>query len=105
MTSATTPSIKNQESLSFGLVESASVNSFADFVPTKLTEGEAYSDREIYDFLNSFICHLIFYAVFCISLVLHILIDLGLGALIQSKFDQLIMLAKGIELKKKPAFA
>ena len=102
---ASASTVKDQELVSFGLVESASVNSIADFIPTKLNESELTPGKENDDFANTFICHLIFYAVFCISLVLHILIDLGLGSFINKKFSNLIGLTKKTIFKKEPAFA
>ena len=97
--------VKNQESIPIGLVESASVNSFVDFVPSNLNEMEINIKKEKNDFINIFICHIIFYAVFCISLVLHILIDLGLGSFVKNKFLQLIGISKNAVLEKNPAFA
>jgi len=105
MTAAAAPTVKDQELMPFGLVESAGVNAFADFVPSKLNETESNEEKEKNDFINIFICHLIFYAVFCISIVLHILIDLGLGSFVKNKFLQLIEIAKNIVVEKKPAFA
>tara|TARA_B100000579_G_C22348849_1_gene628477 strand:+ start:188 stop:505 length:318 start_codon:yes stop_codon:yes gene_type:complete len=105
MTATAAPTVKDQELITCGLVESASVNSFADFIPSKLSEKEAFAEKKKNDFINNFICHLIFYAVFCISLVLHILIDLGLGSFIKKTFIQLIDIAKNIYIEKKPAFA
>ena len=99
MTAIAAPTVKDKELRPFGLVESASVNSFADFVPANMNE------KEKIDFINIFICHLIFYAVFCISLVLHILIDLGLGSFVKNKFLQLIEIAKNTLVEKNPAFA
>ena len=96
------PIVKDQELLPFGLVESASVNSFADFVPSNLNETKANAKN---DFINIFICHLIFYSIFCISLVLHILIDLGLGSFVKNKFLQLIKSVKNTFVEKNPAFA
>ena len=104
MTATASPTVKDQELMPFGLVESASVNSFADFVPSNLNETQANA-KEKNDFINIFICHLIFYAVFCISLVLHILIDLGLGSFVKNKSSQLIEIAKNIVVEKNPAFA
>ena len=101
---AAAPTVKDQELLPFGLVESAGVNSFADFVPSNLNETESNVEKEKNDFINIFICHLIFYAFFCISLVLHILIDLGLGSFVKNKFLQLIEIAKNGVVKKNPAF-
>ena len=105
MTATVAPTIKDQELIQNGLVESASVKSFADFVSSNLNETEANQEKEVNDFINTFICHLIFYAVFCISIVLHILIDLGLGSFVKNKFLQLIEIVKNIVVEKKPAFA
>ena len=104
MTATASRTVKDQELIPFGLVETASVNSFADFVPSNLNETQAKA-KEKNDFINIFICHLIFYAVFCISLVLHILIDLGLGSFVKNKSSQLIEIAKNIVVEKYPAFA
>ena len=109
MTTTAAPTVKDQELVSFGLVESASVNSFADFIPSKLndrreiTQHKTEQDKE--DFINSFICHLIFYTFLCVSIVLHILIDLGLGAFVKNKIFQLIELGKKNVSEKRPAFA
>ena len=105
MSATAAPTVKDQDLLPFGLVESASVNSFADFVPSKLNETKANEAKGKNDFINIFICHLIFYSVFCISLVLHILVDLGLGSFVKNKFFQLIHIVKNIVVNKKPAFA
>ncbi len=105
MTATAAPTAKDQGLMPHGLVESASVNSFADFVSSNSNETEASKEKEVNDFINTFICHLIFYVVFCISLVLYILIDLGLGSFVKSKFFQLIDTAKNIAIEKKPAFA
>ena len=109
MTTTAAPTVKDQELVSFGLVESASVNSFADFVPSKLNESQVMTEhkmeKEKQDFSNSFICHLIFYMLLCVSIVLHILIDLGLGSFIKNKFVQLMELGKKTIFEKSPAFA
>tara|TARA_Y100001968_G_C19255317_1_gene666497 strand:+ start:394 stop:711 length:318 start_codon:yes stop_codon:yes gene_type:complete len=105
MTATAAPTVKDKELMPFGLVESASVNSFADFVPSNSNETHATETKEKIDFINSFICHLFFYAVFCISLLLHILIDLGLGSFVKSKFLQLIEITKNTFAEKQPAFA
>jgi len=105
MTDTASPTVKDQELLPFGLVESASVNSFSDFVPSNLNETEANEEKKNDDFINIFICHLIFYSVFCISLVLHILIDLGLGSFVKNKFHQFIESVKNTVVEKNPAFA
>ena len=105
MTATAAPTVKHQELISHGLVESASVNSFADFVSSNMNETKEDKEKEVNDFINTFICHLVFYAVFCISLVLHILIDLGLGSLVKNQFLQLIEIVKNIFVVKTPAFA
>ena len=106
MTATAAPTVKDQELMPHGLVESASINSFADFVSSNLNErNSANKEKEVNDFINTFICHLIFYALFCISLVLHIFIDLGLGSFVKNKFLQLIEITKNILVEKNPAFA
>ena len=105
MNATATPTVKDQELSPFGLVESASVNSFADFVPSNLNETEANEVKKNDDFINIFICHLIFYSFFCIALVWHILIDLGLGSFLRNKFLQFIKIAKNTVVEKNPVFA
>jgi len=105
MSAAAPPTVKDQELMPHGLVESASVNSFVDFVSPNSNETEANKEKVVNDFINTFICHLIFYAVFCISIVLHIFIDLGLGSLVKNLFLQLIEMAKNTVAVKYPAFA
>ena len=103
MTATASPTVKDQKLVSFGLIESASVNSFADFIPSKSNESEVKIEQETRkeneDFINEFICNMIFYAVLCVSLVLHILIDLGLGSFIKNQFVHLIEILKRIFLK------
>ena len=101
MTAAST--VNDQELVSYGLVDSSSVNLIDDLIPSELTESELSKEKN--DFANTFICHLIFYVIFCISLVLHILIDLGLGSFIRNKFIQIIDLRQKIVYVKSPAFA
>ena len=105
MTATAATTVKDRELMPHGLVESASVNSFADFATSNLNEMEANKEKEVNDFINTFICHLIFYFVFCISLVLHIIIDLGLGSLVKNQFLKLIEIAKNTDVDKNPAFA
>ena len=105
MTATTDESVKEQELISFGFVESASVNSIGEFVPSNLNVMETHEAKEKNDFINIFICHLIFYAVFCISLLMHIFIDLGLGSFVKNKFLQLIEIPKNTVIKKNPVFA
>lgn len=96
MTSTANPIVKDKALKSLGLVETANVNSFADFIPSKSIGTEEFAEKEKNEFINTFICHLIFYAVFCLSLVLHIIIDLGLGTFVKNKFIQLISIGKNM---------
>ena len=105
MTATSSPIVKDQEFVSFGLVESASVNSISDFTPSKLIVNRVSASMDKEDFVNTFICHLIFYSVFCFSLVFHILIDLGLGSFVKNKFVQLIGFGKKSAFEKNPVFA
>ena len=105
MTSIAAPIIKDQEFIPHGLVESASVNSFTDFFSSNSNETEENKEKEANDFINTFICHLIFYVVLCVSLVLHILIDLGLGSLVKNQFLRFIEIAKSTFDNKNIAFA
>tara|TARA_B100000965_G_C19122969_1_gene554087 strand:- start:140 stop:457 length:318 start_codon:yes stop_codon:yes gene_type:complete len=105
MTSNDALTVKDRELASLGLVESAGVNSFADFIPSKLNPMQIDSQKNENDFKNLFICHLIFYCVFCISLLLYILIDLGLGSFIKNKFFQLVGLGNKTFFEKSPVYA
>ena len=105
MTATTAATVKDQKLVSLGLVESASVNSFADFVPSALTESKAEKVKPKEDFKNIFICHLIFYAIFCVSVAMHIFIDLGFGTFVKNKFLQLMGNDEKSNFKRSPAFA
>ena len=105
MTAIAAPALKDKKLGSFGLVESASVNSISDFTPSKLVVNRVTASMDKEDFVNTFICHLIFYSFFCFSLVLHILIDLGLGSFVKNKFVQLIGFGKKRSYEKSPVFA
>ena len=52
MTATAPPTVKDQDLISSGLVESASVNSFADFIPSKLNEHELITEQEKNEFVN-----------------------------------------------------
>tara|TARA_Y100001968_G_scaffold218342_1_gene201035 strand:- start:772 stop:1089 length:318 start_codon:yes stop_codon:yes gene_type:complete len=105
MTATAAPKVKDQELMPRRLVESATVNAAADFVSSKSYKKESDKEKEVNDFINTFVCHLIFYAVFCISIVLHILFDLGFGTFVKNQFIKLIEITKDIFVVKKPAFA
>ena len=104
-TTTTAPRVKNNKDYSFGLVETGIVSSINDFTQSKLNESELDNENEKENFPNTFICHLIFYAFLCVSLILHILIDHGLGSFIRNKFVQLIRVKKIGAFEKDPAFA
>jgi len=105
MTATAAPTVKDQKLVPIGLVESASVNSINDFAPSKLNKREQTNVQPTEDYANTFICHLIFYAIFCVSLVLYILIDLGLGSFIKNKLSQFIGTEKNTVFRKSHAFA
>ncbi len=105
MTASTASTINDYESVSCGLVESASVNSFSDFIPSKFNSCQTKFEKQDQEFKNDFICHMIFYAFLCLALVLHIFIDLGLGSFIKNKFNQLIGLGEKTVFEKSPALA
>jgi len=107
MTSTTPLTLKDEELVSYGLIESASVRSIKDFNPSNLSEKEinVFSGKEKEEFINLFICHLIFYAFFCVACVIHIFIDLGFEALIKDRFSKFIVLGKKSFFTKSPAFA
>ena len=105
MNSTAAPTVNKQELISSGLVESASVNSFADFMPSELIKNEDITEKEKDDFINTYICHFIFCGFFCISLVFHIIIDLGLGPLIKKTFIYLIYFTKNYFVEESTALA
>ena len=55
MTAIADESVKEQELISFGFVESAGVNSIAEFVPSNLNVMETNEAKEKNDFINIFI--------------------------------------------------
>ena len=105
MTTSTFLSVKNQEICSPKLVETTRENSIADFIPSKVGEQDTKFERNKNDFINTFICHLIFYGIFCVSIVLHVLFDLGVGTFMRKIFTQLIELLRNNGSEKNPSFA
>mgnify|MGYP001337010478 CR=1 FL=1 len=105
MSTSTIPIVKDQELALSGLVESASVNSIADFIPSEFSSAKKMEAKVKDDFVNIFICHLIFYAFYCVSLVIHIVIDLGLGDFIKKQIEKIKFLRSKNIFEKRPAFA
>ena len=87
----------DQELAQFGWVESIATNSITDFKSPKIEfEQQATNEKES-DLIDTFICHLIFYMVFCYSLFLYIFIDLGLGFFLKNKLNTLFKPQKQFE--------
>ena len=72
--------IIDQELAQFGWVESIANNSISDFKSSKIDVQEQTTNEKESDLIDTFICHLIFYVVFCYSLSLYLFIDLGFGS-------------------------
>ena len=90
-----TSALKNidQELAQFGWVESIATNSISDFNSSKIDVEEITHQKES-NLIDTFICHLIFYVVFCYSLVLYIFIDLGFGSFLKNKLNTLFKIYK-----------
>ena len=94
--------IIDQELAQFGWVESIATNSISDFKLPKIdVEGQTTNEKES-DLIDTFICHLIFYVVFCYSLFLYIFIDLGFGCFLKNKVSRWLKVQKIIEI---PSFS
>ena len=89
--------IIDQELAQFGWVESIATNSISDFKSPKIDSKEQRINEKESDVIDTFICHLIFYVVFCYSLFLYIFIDLGLGSFLKDKVSTLFKLQKQFE--------
>ena len=90
--------IIDQELAQFGWVESIATNSISDFQSPKANAKELRIDEKKSDFIDTFICHLIFYVVFFYSLFLYVFIDLGFGCFLENKVNALFNVQKKIEL-------
>ena len=88
MTSVQT--VIDQELAQFGWVESIATNSISDFKSSKSNIIEQTTVEKHSDLADQFICHLIFYMIFCYSLFLYFLIDLGFGSYIRKNITKLI---------------
>ena len=90
--------IIDQELAQFGWVESIATNSISDFKSPNIDDEEQATNEKESDLIDTFICHLIFYVVFCYSLFLYILIDLGFGSFIKNKVNTIFKLQKQFDL-------
>ncbi|MBW3042179.1 hypothetical protein [Prochlorococcus marinus] len=100
---STASSVKDKELVPSGFGELSSVNSISHYAESNFNESKVITEKE--DFANIFICHIIFYAFFCVSLFFHILLDLGLGSYIKKTYFNLIGLDKKNIIENIPAFA
>ena len=82
--------IIDQELAQFGWVESIATNSISDFKSPKESVEELRTDESTSDLIDTFICHFIFYMIFCYSLFLYVVIDLGFGSFVGNKLTKLI---------------
>ncbi len=99
MTSA--QKIIDQELAQFGWVDSIATNSISDFKSPKINVEEPANIEKESNLIDTFICHLIFYVVFCYSLSLYIVIDLGFGPFLKNQLKTLITRQKKFE---RPSF-
>ena len=93
--------IIDQELAQFGWVESIATNSISDFKAPKIDVEEQTTNEKDSDLIDTFICHLIFYVVFCYSLYLYVFIDLGFGPFLKNQLKTLITRQKKFE---RPSF-
>ena len=96
-----TQKVIDQELAQFGWVESIATNSISDFKSPKENFVEPRIEEEKSDLIDIFVCHVIFYIIFCYSLFLHIFVDLGLGSFLENKMNKLLNIQKKM---KTPSF-
>ncbi len=92
MTSA--QKVIDQELAQFGWVESPATNSIIDFKSPKSTELEEKTHIKKSNVIDTFICHLIFYLIFCYSLFLYLAVDLGFSSFVVNKVTAFIKIPK-----------
>ena len=88
----------DQEIAQFGWVESIATNSINDFKSPKSNIAVQTTDRKESDLIDKFLCHMIFYVIFCYSLLLYVVIDLGYGSFLKNKLTSLIKRHKKYEI-------
>ncbi len=91
-----TPELKiiDQELAQFGWFEPIATNSISDFKSPKIDVEEQKTNEKESDLIDIYMCHLIFYVVFCYSLLLYIFIDLGFGSFLRNNVKILFKLQK-----------
>ena len=92
-----TQKIIDQELAQFGWYESLATNSISDFKSPTI-DVEEQTTKEKGDFIDKFVCHLIFYMIFCYSLFLYIFIDLGFASFLKNKVNTLLRSKNFFEL-------
>ena len=96
----TTPqTLIDQELAQFGWVESVATNSISEFKSPKSNIEKEITNEKNFDLIDTFISHLIFYVIFCYSLILYIVIDLGIGSFITNKVKALFKLTNKPEIR------
>ena len=88
----------DQELAQFGWVESIATNSISDFNSPILNNLEQTIDVKKSDLIDTFICHVIFYIIFCYSLFLYVVFDLGFSSFVRNKVTTLIKFQNKIEI-------
>ena len=96
MTSA--QQIIDQELAQFGWVGSIATNSISDFESGKESFVDLRTDEKTSDLIDTFICHSIFYVIFCYSLCLYVFIDLGFGCFLKNKVNSWLKVQKIIDI-------
>ena len=80
----------DQELAQFGYSEPDATNSINQFKPLKIDQLVVNEEKEKFDLIDIFICHIIFYGILCVSLFLYVAFDLGLGYYLKNKLNDLI---------------
>ena len=96
MTSA--QQIIDQELAQFGWVGSIATNSISDFKSAKESVVELITDEKISDLIDTFICHSIYYVIFCYCQCLYVFIDLDFGCFLKNKVNRWSKVQKIIEI-------
>ena len=90
--------IIDQELAQFGWIESIATNSISDFKSSKIDVKEQTTNKKDSNLIDTFICHLIFYMIFCYSLFVYVFIDLSFGSFLKNKVNTLFKLQKKFKL-------